>query len=176
MGSQEPTEPTLITPLAIAIKSILGEEDALLDGSFYQYYLVSDILYDATMMALMEIKHLDNFCNFQYPNNQVVLKNFQNDAVIFRRKMVSHVSSLKAAIQTWIKKKPVGTCRHRFKSYVEKSNPAIQGPSTNIEDWIVVLGLQLYGGKKFKITSRIKELFGEEVTIPIFDDFMHVFE
>ena len=162
--------------IAIAIKSILMEEDALLDGSFYQYYLVGDILYDAIMMALMEIKHLDNFCNFQYPDHQVVLKTFQNDAVIFRRKMVYHVASLRAAIQTWIMKKPIGTCRNRFKSYIEKLHPAMQNASTNIEDWIVVLGSQLYGGKKFKIISRIREIFGEEVIVPIFDDFMHVFE
>ena len=54
------------------IKSIVEEEFNFLDGSFSQYYIVGDLIFDATMLAIIELKKFDN-----YPAN-VIFKSFSN--------------------------------------------------------------------------------------------------
>ena len=153
------------------IKSIVEEEFNYLDGSFFQYYTVADVLYDATMLGIMELKKFDN-----YPGSDVTFKSFQNDSNIFRKMMVAFLTFMRAMIQKWIDEKPIGACRHRVKKYLNKLQPEILKPTTNIQDWCLILGAQLKPNQPWKFSSKIQEVFDCNIIVPIFDEFIHLFD
>ena len=101
------------------IKSIVEEEFNFLDGSFSQYYIVGDLIFDATMLAIIELKKFDN-----YPAN-AIFKYFPNSPKQFRKMLQAFLTYMRAMVQKWIHEKPTGACRHRIKKYLNKLHPEI---------------------------------------------------
>ena len=153
------------------IKSITEEEFNFLDGSFSQYYIVGDVLFDATMLAILELKKFDN-----YPAKDVILKSFQNDSKQFRKMLQDFLRYMRAMVQKWIHEKPTGACRHRIKKYLNKLHPEIIKHSTSMKDWCLILGAQLKPNQPWKFSSKIEEVFDCNIIVPIFDEFVHLFD
>ena len=153
------------------IKSIVEEEFNYLDGSFSQYYIVGDVLFDATMLAIIELKKFGN-----YPANDVIFKSFHNDSKQFRKMLQAFLIYMRAMIQKWIHEKPTGACRQRIKKYLNKLHPEIIKPTTNNGDWCLILGAQLKPNQPWKFSSKIEEVFDCNIIVPIFDEFVHLFD
>lgn len=154
------------------IKTIVEEEFNYLDGSFMQYYTVADVLYDATMLGIMELKKFDNLTTAR----DVIFKSFQNDAKQFRKMLLAFLMFMRTMVQKWIHEKPTGTCKHRIKKYLVKLHPEVITTATTIEDWCLILGAQLKASKQWEFSSKIQEVFDCDITIPIFDEFIHLFD
>ena len=158
------------------IKSIVEEEFNYQDGSFFQFYNVADILFDGTMLAIMELKKFDKYMQDKYPASDVTFKSFQNDSNQFRKMMVAFLIFMRAMVQKWINEKPIGACRHRVKKYLSKLQPEIIKPATEIEDWCLILGAQLKPNQQWQFASKIQEVFDCNIIVPIFDEFIHLFD
>ena len=154
------------------IKTIVEEEFNYLDGSFMQYYTVADVLYDATMLGIMELKKFDNLTTAK----DVIFKSFQNDAKQFRKMLLAFLMFMRTMVQKWIHEKPTGTCKRRIKKYLDKLHPEIIKSTTNNEDWCLILGAQLKPNQPWEFSSKIQEVFDCNVIIPIFDEFVHLFD
>ena len=152
------------------IKSIVEEEFNFLDGSFSQYYIVGDLIFDATMLAIIELKKFDN-----YPAN-VIFKSFSNSPKQFRKMLQAFLTYMRAMVQKWIHEKPPGACRHRIKKYLNKLHPEIIKPTTTMKDWCLIMGAQLKSNQPWKFSSKIEEVFGCNIIVPIFDEFVHLFD
>ena len=153
------------------MKFIVGEEFNYLDGSFSQYYIVADVLFDATMLAIIELKKFDN-----YPASDVIFKSFHNDSKQFRKMLLAFLMFMRTMVQKWIHEKPTGACKHRIKKYLNKLHPEIIKPTTDIEDWCLILGAQLKPNQQWKFSSKIEKVMDCNIIVPIFDEFVHLFD
>ena len=158
--------------LILEVEKAIDVEYAFLDDSFHQWYVIGDLLIEASLMAILEVRKFQDFMNSICLENGPIFLSFSSDGNAFKTMMNDHLTNIRDQIQYWVDRKPKGVCRHKMSWYMKQLSPSNLRQTDSLKDWILVMSNQLKSDALIKFSTDLKKFYEEKVDIPFFDDIL----
>ena len=155
------------------VKLEIEQGMATANQNLTQYYNAGDLLRQATDLALLELKCLDEHFHTYGITDVLEFKSFSGDDQDFRKMLFEHINYLRMSSREWFLLKSRHASEHKVQIYKKKLDPK-NLESLGIEDFAFCLSEELPYGQEMQIMDKLQHIFGATKSIP--REFAHLLE